>query len=104
MLAAAKWLDLRHRKQSAAFYETWAVRQTMQNVLRRRLQFDHDDVCSLLDWSIRDPYMSVRGTPHMIKVLQDHLKDHELTPDLRKRVDKLTKGLEEGHSTEETRR
>jgi Domain of unknown function (DUF4132) len=104
VLAAAEWLDLRNGKQSAAFHETWVVRHTMQTVLRRRLSFDHDDVCSLLDWSIRQPYTSVRGTPQMIKALQDHLKEHELTPDLRKRVTKLTRCLEEGHSTEETRR
>src|SRR5215212_7743304 len=48
VLAAAVWLDLRHGKQSAAFYETWAVRQTMLSVLRRRLPFDHDEVCRLL--------------------------------------------------------
>ena len=104
VLAAATWLDLRHRRPSTAFYETWAVRQTMQTVLRRRLPFDHDDVCRLLDWSIHQPYTSVRGTPQMIKVLQDHLEDHQLTPDLRKRVRKLTKCLEEGHTTAETRR
>src|SRR5829696_3035526 len=104
VLAATEWLDLHHRKQSAAFNETWAIRQTIQTVLRSRLPFDHDDVCRLLDWSIRQPYTFVRGTPQMIKVLQDHLKEHELTPDLRKRVSKLTKCLEEGHSTEETRR
>jgi uncharacterized protein DUF4132 len=104
VLAAAKWLDLRHRKQSTAYYETWAVRQTMLTVLRHRLPFDHDDVCSLLDWSIRRRYVLVRGTPQMIKVLQDHLIDHELTPDLRKRISKLTRLLEEGHSTAETRR
>ena len=104
VLAAAMWLDLRHGKQSAAFYETWAVRQTMHTVLRRRLPFDHDDVCRLLDWSISQPYTSVRGTPQMIKVLQDHLKDHALTPDLRNRVNRLTKRLEEGHTTDETRR
>jgi hypothetical protein len=104
VLAAAEWLNLRHRKQAAGFYETWAVRQTMLTVLRRRLPFHHDDVCRLLDWSIRQPYTHVRGTPQMIKVLQDHLKEQELTPDLRKRVTKLTRCLEKGHSTEETRR
>ena len=104
VLAAADWLDLRHGKQSAAFHETWVVRETMQTVLRRRLPFDHDDVCGLLDWSIRQPYSPVRATPQMIKALQDYLKDREITPDLRKRVAKLIEGLEEGHSTEETRR
>ena len=73
----------------------------MLTVLRRRLPFDHDDVCRLLDWSIRQPYTYVRGTPQMIKVLQDHLKDRELTSDLRKRVTKLTRCLEQVHSTEE---
>ena len=104
VLAAAEWLNLRHGKQTAAFYETWAVRQTMLTVLRRRLPFHHDDVCRLLDWSILQPYTHVRGTPQIIKVLQDHLKEHELTPDLRKRVTKLTRCLEKGHSTEEMRR
>ena len=104
VLAALEWLDLRHKKQSAAYYETWAVRQTMQTVLRHRLPFDHDDVCRLLDWSIDEPNAFIRGTPQMIKVLQDHLKEHKLTPALRKRVRKLTKDLDEGYSTAETRR
>jgi len=104
VMAAAKWLDLRYGEQSAAFYETWAIRQTMQTVLRRRLPLAHDDVCRLLDWSIRQPYTPVRATPQMIKVLQDYLKDHELTPDLRNLVTNLIECLEEGHSTEESRR
>src|SRR5215217_6843551 len=61
VLAAVEWLDLSHGKQSTTFYETWAVRQTMLTVLRRRLPFDHDEVCRLLNWSIRQPYTSVRG-------------------------------------------
>ena len=104
VMAAAKWLDLRHGEQSAAFYETWAIRQTMQTVLRRRLPLAHDDVCRLLDWSIRQPYTPVRATPQMIKVLQHYLKDHKLTLDLRKLVTNLIECLEEGHSTEESRR
>jgi len=104
VLAAMEWLDLRHKKQSAAYYETWAVRQTMQTVLRHRLPFDHDDVCRLLDWYIHQPYTFVQGTSQMIKVLQDHLKEHNLTPALKKRVRKLTNLLEEGYTTAETRR
>ena len=104
VLAAVEWLDLRHKKQSAAYYETWAVRQTMQTVLRHRLPFDHDDVCRLLDWSIEEPNAFVQGTPQMVKVLRDHLKEHELTPALKERVRKLTKDLDEGYSTAETRR
>ena len=104
VLAAVTWLDHRHGNESAAYYETWAVRETMLTVLRHRLPFDHGDVCRLLDWSIGQPDAFVRATAQMIKVLQDHLKDHELTPDLRKRVSKLTQLLEEGYTTAETRR
>jgi hypothetical protein len=104
VLAAVEWLELRHKKQSAAYYETWAVRQTMQTVLRHRLPFDCDDVCRLLDWSIEEPNTFLQGTPQMVKVLRDHLKEHELTPALQKRVRKLTKDLDEGYSTAEMRR
>src|SRR5215212_4554311 len=76
----------------------------MQTVLRHRLPFDHDDVCRLLDWSIEEPNAFVQGTPQMVKVLRDHLKEHELTPALKERVRKLTKDLDEGYSTAETRR
>ena len=104
VLAAIEWLDLRHKKRSAAYYETWAVRQAMQTVLRHRLPFEHDDVCRLLDWSIEEPNAFVQGTSQMVKVLQDYLKEHELTPALKERVRKLTKDLDEGYSTAETRR
>jgi hypothetical protein len=73
VLAAMKWLDHRARKRSSPYYEGWAVRQTMQALLRRRLPFGHDDVVSLLDWAIRQPYTFVRGTPQMIKAVQDYL-------------------------------
>jgi Domain of unknown function (DUF4132) len=104
VLAAVEWLDFRHGKRSAAYYETWVVRRAMQTVLRHRLPFDHDDVCRLLDWSIHEPTAFVRGTPQMVKVLQDHLEGHELTPALKKRVSELTRDLDEGYSTAETRR
>jgi Domain of unknown function (DUF4132) len=104
VMAAVEWLDLRHKKQSAAYHETWAVRQTMQTVLRHRLPFDPDDVCRLLDWSIEEPNSFMQGTPQIVKVLRDHLKEHELTPELKERVRKLTNDLDEGYSTAETRR
>jgi hypothetical protein len=105
VLAAMKWLDHRGRRRSAPYYEGWTVRQTMQALLRRRLPFGHDDIVSLLDWSIRQQYTFVRGTPQMIKAVQDHLKEHELTPTLRDRIGRLAELLESEHyTTAETRR
>jgi hypothetical protein len=104
VLAAMKWLDHRGRKLRPPDYEAWAVRQTMQALLRRRLPFGHDDIVSLLDWSIQQPYTFVRGTPRMIKAVQDHLKEHTLTPALRDRVGQLAELLESGYTTAETRR
>ena len=104
VLAAMEWLDHRGRRRFAPYYEGWTVRQTMQALLRRRLPFEHDDVISLLEWSIRQPYTFVRGTPQVIKALQDYLKDHDLTPALRERIAHLAELLESGYTTAETRR
>ncbi|MDQ3942946.1 MAG: DUF4132 domain-containing protein, partial [Actinomycetota bacterium] len=104
VLAAMTWLDHHGRKRSSSYYETWAIRQTMHALLRRRLPFVHGDIVSLLDWSIRQPYSFVRSTPQTIKAVQDYLKEGELTPALQKRIGKLAKVLESGYTTAETRR
>ena len=104
VLAAIEWLDHRRRRRSSPYYEGWAVRQMMQALLRRRLPFEYGDTIALLDWSIRQPYTFVRGTPHVIKALQDYLKEHELTPGLRDRISTLAELLESGYTTAETRR
>jgi hypothetical protein len=104
VLGAMKWLDHRGRKQRPPYYEGWAVRQTMLSLLRRRLPFDHYDIVTLLDWSIRQSYTFVGGTPQMIKAVQDYLKEHELTPVLQDRISSLAELLETGYTTAETRR
>jgi hypothetical protein len=104
VLAAMKWLDHHGRKRSTPYYEGWAVRETMQALLRRRLPFVHGDIASLLDWSIRQPYTFVRSTPQVIKAVQDYLKEGGLTPALQRRIGGLAELLESGYTTAETRR
>lgn len=105
VMAAMRWLDHSGRKRSVPYYEGWAVRQTMQALLRRRLPFEHYDIVTLLDWSIRQSYTFVRATPQMIKAVQDYLKEHELTPVLEERIGRLADLLEsENYTTTETRR
>lgn len=104
VLAAMEWLDHWGQRQSPAYYEAWAVRQTMQALLRRRLPFGHDDILSLLEWSTRQSYYSLSGRPQTIKALQDYLKEHELTPALREGIGGLAEHLESGYTTAEMRR
>jgi hypothetical protein len=104
VLAAMKWLDHRGRQRPSPYYEGWAVRQTMQALLRRRLPFGHDDIVSLLDWSIRQPNTFMRGTPLTIKAVEGHLKEHELTPALKERIGRLAELLESWYTTADTRR
>ena len=105
VLAAMTWLEHHSRNRSTPYYyEGWAVRETMQALLRRRLPFGHGDITSMLDWSIRQPYTFVRGTPQIIKAIQDYLKEGELTPALQERIGELADLLESGYTTAETRR
>jgi hypothetical protein len=104
VLAAVKWLDHRGRQRPSPDYEAWAVRQTMQALLRRRVPFGHDDIVSLLDWSIRQPNTYMRGTPLTMKAVEDHLKEHELTPALEERIGRLAELLESWFTTADTRR
>ena len=104
VLTVIEWLDQRDRKQPSPDSEAWAVRQTMQALLRRTLPFGHDDIVTLLDWSIRQPYDFVRSTPQVLKAVQDYLKEHELTPILQDRIGRLAHLLESGYTTAESRR
>jgi len=100
-LAAAAWTSA---TDGESYYSRWSVYQTMAAVLRRRLPFEHDDVVALLDWSISQPYDHVRAAPQMIKVVDDHLKEHKLTPTLKKRIAKLAGRLSSGYATADVRR
>jgi hypothetical protein len=103
VLAVAGWLDqmnISHPHDQS----TWIVRAAMLALLRHRLPFDHDGVASMLTWSARVSNRYWRGAPQMIKMLEDHLREHELTPALRERIGQLVTSLEAEHSTADTRK
>jgi hypothetical protein len=80
------------------------VRTAMMTLLRHRLPFNHEDVNSLLAWSILQPSNYQRGVPQMIKIVEDYLKDHELTSALRENLEKLSQVVDSEYSNAETRR
>ena len=103
VLAAMKRLDHRGRIKSLLDYEAWAIRKTMQALLRRRLPFAHDDVVSLLEWSTGSRTLRVRyaaddqGPPG----LPEGARAYTCAPG---RAGRLAENLESGYTTAETRR
>ena len=102
VLVAAAWIAAARRDD--LFSSRYVVYRTMMAVLRRRLPFEHDDVAALLDWSIRQPYDYLRAAPQVIKVLEDYLREHELTPELRERIGELVGCLLSGYAPADVRR
>lgn len=103
VLAAADWLE----RNGGHYYDTapWMVRTAMLTLLRRRLPLSHEDVISLLDWSLRQQQNYWRSLAQMIKISQDYLKEHELSPALRERLTKLIKAVDSEYGNNaETRR
>jgi hypothetical protein len=116
VLAAIEWieqLDEQHdRRQSSPDYDVASEyriempsSRTMEALLRRKLPFGHDDIAALLDWSIRQRIYPARpNTPHVIKAVQDYLKEHELTPILQEKIGGLVHDLESGYTKAESLR
>lgn len=102
VLAAAEWLG--HNGNQSFEAAPWMVRTAMLTLLRRRLPLRHDDVISLLDWSLRQQHNYWRGVPQMIKAVEEYLKDNELTPALREKLDKLIEVVDSKYSNAETRK
>jgi hypothetical protein len=103
VLAAADWLE----RNGGQYYDSapWMVRTAMLTLLRRRLPLSHDDVILLLDWSLRQQQNYWRALQQVIKISQDYLKEHELSPALRERLTRLIKVVDSEYgSNAETRR
>lgn len=103
VLAAADWLE----RNGGHYYDTapWMVRTAMLTLLRRRLPLSHEDVISLLDWSLRQQQNYWRGLAQMIKFTQDYLKENELSIALRERLNRLIKAVDSEYGNNaETRR
>jgi hypothetical protein len=99
VLAAVGWLDRRvetaaRGEGSTHDHQSRTVRAATVALLRRRLPFEHDDVISLLDWSIGQPSNYWRGDSQMVKVVEDYLEEHPLTPALEERIGRLVALLE----------
>lgn len=101
VLAAARWLDGNQGK----FFDAapWMLRTALLTLLRRRLPLGHDDLITLLDWSLRGQYNHWRGVPQLIKAVEEYLKAKELTPLMREKLFRLIEVINSESDTAETR-
>jgi Domain of unknown function (DUF4132) len=101
-LAAVEWLDSNGGQSFDP--APWMVHTALLTLLRRRLPLCYDDVTALLDWSLRQQQNYWRGVPQMIKVVEDYLRDNELTLPLRERFDRLIAAVDTEYRNAETRK
>jgi hypothetical protein len=86
----------------------WPMRQAFFQMLKRKLPFCEQDVIAMLDWSAdktNEPlHFYFSGVPQMIKVLGDCLKDHPISDELYKAIERLIRSIETEHMSVEHRR
>ena len=82
--------------QGKKAYPVWKMQYALFALLKRRLPFTEDDLLYILDWSVRQNGNYSRGVPQMIKVIDNYLKEAELSEPLRKQIDTLVHTVEGG--------
>ena len=78
------------------------VRAAMLSMLRPRLPLTHDDVNTVLHWSIRE--RDVWGVPQMIKLIEDFLIENKMTLSIQEKIERLILLIKPYESTSEYRR
>jgi hypothetical protein len=101
VMAAVTWAQ-KPRNDSSSI---WMIVHAITTLLRRRLPFEQDDIVGLLHWVSDDAGYGWQIEPHLLKVLERYLADHERTPTLDEELEELVIRLEElAWSTDKRRR
>lgn len=78
------------------------VRAAVLSMLRRRPPLTHDDVNTVLHWSILE--RDVWGVPQMIKLIEDFLVENKMTLSIQEKIERLILLIKPYESTSEYRR
>jgi hypothetical protein len=97
VLASLHWLDPANDRFFVRRSKNW-VRLGMLELLRRRLPFEEGDLLALLDWSLDQRSNYYRGVPQIIKTLDDHFKEHELSQAVSGRIEALVAAIGDGYA------
>jgi hypothetical protein len=115
VLAMLAWLEKypfktypQNQHDQKAWQVGWQMREAFLQMLKRKIPFQEQDVVAMLNWSAGHStgpmYMYLRGVPQMIKVLGDYLKDHSISDEIYKVIERLIQSIESEHMSVENRR
>ena len=97
-----------NQQEQKAWQVGWQMRQGFLQMLKRKLPFHEQDVVTMLNWSAgqtNEPlHFYLNGVPQMIKVLGDYLKDHPISDEIYKVIERLIRSIESEHMSVEHRR
>lgn len=71
----------------------WGVQSALIELLKLNLTFEQEQIITLLKWSLSQATSYERGTPQMIKIVENHLKQNPLTSDLKQTILKLAEKI-----------
>ncbi len=96
-----RWLQ---RRGASYDLNSWKMRQALFLLFKRNLPLSEGDILVILDWSthVRNAYW--RGMPQIIKLVSDHLKGTDLSPEMKGKLQALAKVLEAEPMSVEVRR
>lgn len=84
----------------------WKMQEVLSHLLRQNLPFTEEEVLYLLNWSVNDnkQHMKDRKIPHVIKIVENHLKNNYLSETLQKNIVQLLKVIKAERVSAENRR
>ncbi len=83
----------------------WLISGLLNLLLARKLPFTHDEIYQLLDWKINKNTSWRLSVGRLVRVLENHLKENDLTDELKERIVKLKKSIKGNHyQNSETRK
>ncbi len=96
-----RWLQ---RRGASYDSNSWKMRQALFLLFKRKLPLSESDILTIVEWStqVRNAYW--RGMPQIIKLVSDHLKGTDLSPEMKGKLEALVKVLQAEPMSVEVRR
>ena len=96
-----RWLQ---RRGATYDSNSWKMRQALFLLFKRKLPLTEGDILAIVEWStqVRNAYW--RGMPQILKLVSDHLKGTDVSPEMKIKLEALAQVLQaEPMSAEVTR-
>ncbi len=86
-----RWLQRRGATYDA---NSWKMRQALFLLFKRKLPLAEGDILTIVDWSsqVRNAYW--RGMPQILRLVGEHLKGTDLSPEMKRKLEALAQVLQ----------